>query len=100
MRVIGVDDNQNLIFRKATNDDLTVYEDKGKYYLPHNKAYLGVSSSAADVLHVKGSSGIETISTEVAPVKEGTYTLSGQRVADEPTRPGIYIRNGKKIIIK
>lgn len=100
MRVIGIDDNKNLIFRKATNDDLTVYEDKGKYYLPHNKAYLGVSSSAADVLHVKGSSGIETISTEVAPVKEGTYTLSGQRVADEPTRPGIYIRNGKKIIIK
>lgn len=100
MRVLGVNEKGFLAFRKATAEDLTIDTKENKWYLPHNKAYLGVASTAADLLTEKNAAGIETISTEVAPVKEGTYTLSGQRVADEPTRPGIYIRNGKKIIIK
>ena len=34
-------------------------------------------------------------------VREGTYTLGGQRIPDTHNlRPGIYIRNGKKIIIR
>ena len=31
---------------------------------------------------------------------EGFYTLNGQRINGTPVRPGIYIRNGQKIIIK
>ncbi len=28
------------------------------------------------------------------------YTLSGSRLPDKPTEPGIYINNGRKIVIK
>jgi hypothetical protein len=34
-------------------------------------------------------------------VNNGTYTLSGQRVNDNGSLPaGVYIKNGKKVIIK
>ena len=99
MRVLGVNEKGFLAFRKATAEDMTV-DKNNKWYLPHNKAYLGVSATAADVLTEKNAAGIRNINTIEETVKEGTYNLSGQRVADEPTRPGIYIRNGKKIIIK
>ena len=33
--------------------------------------------------------------------KEGIYTLTGTRLPDNaPLRPGIYIKDGKKIVIK
>ena len=49
-----------------------------------------------------GSTGIETITT-VAPrptAKEGWYTLDGRRLQSAPTTKGLYIVNGKKVIIK
>ena len=42
--------------------------------------------------------GIETLKAAV-PVVEGIYTLSGQRLKTAPTK-GIYIQNGKKIVVK
>jgi hypothetical protein len=42
-------------------------------------------------------SGIDAI--KVAPVVEGIYTLSGQKLKTVPTK-GIYIQNGKKIVVK
>jgi hypothetical protein len=41
--------------------------------------------------------GIDAI--KVAPVVEGIYTLSGQKLKTAPTK-GIYIQNGKKIVVK
>jgi hypothetical protein len=41
--------------------------------------------------------GIDAI--KVAPVVEGIYTLSGQKLKTVPTK-GIYIQNGKKIVVK
>jgi hypothetical protein len=97
MRVLGVDDNDNLVFHVAPTSYLT----EGKY-LPHNKAYLFVSSSAAETLYEKGGTGINEIqiNTEVETAKEGTFNLKGQRVNEEITTPGVYIQNGKKVIIK
>ena len=43
-------------------------------------------------------SGIENVEA-VAPVKMGTYDLFGRRI-DAATAPGIYIVNGKKVLIK
>ena len=53
MRVLGVDENKQLVFQVAPESYL-----KNGAYLPHNKCYLGVSTSAADVLHVKGTTSI------------------------------------------
>lgn len=96
MRVIGIE-NGKLAFVKASKDYLT----EGKY-LPHNKVYLEVSKSAASTLtNGDPSSGIETVMQEMGTRDEGTYTLEGVRLPEGATpRPGIYIRNGKKVVIK
>mgnify|MGYP006988838991 CR=1 FL=1 len=38
----------------------------------------------------------------VAPARqqEGWYTLGGQRLDSAPTRSGIYILNGKKVVVR
>lgn len=45
-----------------------------------------------------GVTGIENI--VAAPVKKGTYTLSGVRVSSTNLPAGIYIVNGKKVLVK
>lgn len=73
-----------------------------------NKAYLPMSASAGSKMSMvfavedDGESG-ETTGIAVVNTKRGEdntyYTLSGVKV-DRPTKSGIYIKNGKKIIIK
>ena len=56
-----------------------------------------------ELSNVKVEVGVPSGISQVAPeraVMPGTYTLQGIRVDDSCLRPGIYIRNGKKIIIK
>ena len=47
------------------------------------------------------STGIQPIRMEngTAPA-EGTYDLSGRRIQGQPTQKGVYIQNGKKVVIK
>lgn len=94
MRVLGTSGGY-LAFVKADSKYLT-----GGSYLPHNKCYLTVSSSAASTLTETTTLGINSVEAE-PEVKEGTYTLTGQKIPDGVTpRPGIYIKNGKKVVIK
>ena len=44
------------------------------------------------------TTGIHTLNHQIAD-KEGYYTLQGIRV-NKPTTAGIYIHNGKKIVVK
>jgi hypothetical protein len=43
--------------------------------------------------------GIQTVGADL-DTNEVTYDLSGRRIGAQPTRPGIYIKNGKKIAVK
>lgn len=45
-------------------------------------------------------SAISTLRADTAPAADGTYTLDGRRLTGKPTAKGLYIVNGKKIIIK
>ena len=45
-------------------------------------------------------SAISTLRADTAPAADGTYTLDGRRLKGKPTAKGLYIVNGKKIIIK
>ena len=95
MRVIGKS-NGKLAFIKASASDLV-----DSKYLRANKAYLVVGSDASSVMTEDGT-GISTIKNNETPNDvEGTYTLTGVRIPEGVTpQPGIYIRNGKKIVIK
>lgn len=77
----------------------------GKVYM-ENPNYDAPSPSPAPAnLRIAwgNSTGIETVHSEGLTVNEQSdrwYTLDGRRLSDKPTTKGLYIVNGKKIVIK
>lgn len=76
--------------------------DGGYTFQANNKAVLAVptpASGAKDFIEVNGgATSISTIDNSQFTI-DSCYDLSGRRVA-QPTQKGIYIVNGKKIVIK
>jgi hypothetical protein len=98
MRILGLNDKGELAFIANPSTD-RLYKD---LFLMANKAYLKVSPKDADVMTIDGYT-LDAINKVKAESKEptGIYTLTGNRIPDGATlRPGIYIQNGKKRIIK
>ena len=46
------------------------------------------------------ATGIQEVSAKKAETKTGVYTLDGRRVNADNLRPGLYIVNGRKVVIK
>ena len=49
------------------------------------------------------ASGIESLTPDAAPKPQAAdhwFTLDGRRLQAKPTAPGIYVNNGKKVVIK
>ena len=54
------------------------------------------------------TTGIKCLSPDPSPEGEGNlkgegsgyFTLDGRRISGKPTKPGLYIVNGKKVVIK
>ena len=69
-------------------------------------AYIETPASAgAPTIYVEDIDGsvtaISTINAEgVAVEKDGWYTVNGMKLESAPTQKGVYIRNGKKFVIK
>ena len=96
MRVLGLSDKGELAFIANPPVD-RLYKEQ---YLMGNKAYLKVHSGDADVMTHGNYSAINTIKTD-DNTKTGIYTLTGVRLPDGVTpHAGIYVKNGKKVIIK
>ena len=79
------------VFRQST----------GVGYLDANKAYLDISGAEArqySIVFDNETTGIAEMKTMRNVENDNFYNLSGQRVA-QPTR-GLYIVNGKKVVIK
>ena len=68
--------------------------------LTAGKVYLQGASSAREFLGFGDVTGIESLTPDPSPKGEGSeyYNLAGQRVA-QPTK-GLYIVNGRKVVIK
>ena len=43
---------------------------------------------------------VNTTGTAVRPTIQGTYSLSGVRMDSKSLKPGLYIVNGKKVLVK
>lgn len=57
------------------------------------------------IVRIVGSNGevtkIGTLDTHTGELSfDGWYTLTGRKLSDKPTQKGIYINNGKKIVVK
>lgn len=84
--------------------------DEAAAKLGAHKAYLqvpGNDSPAKNFFFISAIMGGET--TDVAlPLAEATnrvgapayYTLGGQRLKGRPTQPGVYVVNGRKVVIR
>jgi len=88
-----------------TTDGKLAFVKSNIKYLPANKAYLTVTSSAPDVLTVvtqeeyeQMTTGIEEMTSPVSNGQKVIYDLQGRRIT-APSK-GLYIVNGKKMVIK
>lgn len=106
MRVLGLSDDGKLAF-VANPAPERLYkgyiENNRTYgYLMANKAYLKVDANDEEVMTLGGYTpeAINGVKTN-NKAKTGIYTLTGVRLPDGINPPaGIYIKNGKKVIIK
>ena len=95
MRLLGLNDKGELAFI-ANPPVERLYKEES---LMANKAYLIVNLGDADVMTIDGYNGIDKVKTD--KTKSGIYTLMGARLPEGMSlKAGIYIQNGKKIIIK
>ena len=90
---------------QQTGNDYLFYRVEQSGTLAANKAYLELTHSSAAKQFIVMSfdetpTGIHTPQGAVEPSDGAYYTLQGVRVNGCPTRPGLYIHNGKKVIVK
>ena len=75
---------------------------KGKFYL-ENPDY-NTSAHSRSVLSITSGNvtGINTfqLSDTDSQIPDIWYTIGGQKLHKKPTRKGIYLQNGKKVVIK
>jgi hypothetical protein len=95
--------------KKVVNEEqrFGFFEYKGTY-MPARKAYLLLPGNAAPGLKMVFGETTPLLSPEgedgeASPRRGlvgGWYTLSGTRLNAKPTQKGLYINNGKKVVIK
>jgi hypothetical protein len=75
------------------------YKVKNTVTIPAGKCYLNTAAGAPDFLGFGGdATGIDEVRGKTEEVRGEFYNLAGQRVA-QPTK-GLYIVNGKKVVMK
>ena len=76
--------------------------------IPANRGYLVVAASAVNagsapqlsITIGDDTTGIGSVDCDsVATDNDEWYTLDGQKLQQAPTRKGLYIKNGKKVVI-
>lgn len=86
-----------LAFVKASDDRLI-----NGTYIEHNRGYIAVSANADDdIIEATDDISNSIKSIEQVETEKGIYTLTGQKIPEgTKPRPGIYIKDGKKMVIK
>ena len=87
-------------------DDFGFFEYTGDY-MPARKAYLLVNSGAAQVKGLtmvfdgsEDATSIQNSKIKIQNEEAGWYSLNGRKLDGKPTAKGIFIHNGKKVVVK
>lgn len=89
--------NEGIIFNNAQNasDEKKVQTDDLEF---QNTGYYTLNGMWKNVL--KEVTGIQAITTTHSNTDTQWYNLNGSRFSEKPTRKGIYIHQGKKVVIR
>ena len=88
----------DVVFAKAKLTDGSFLNNANKAYLPATKLTTGSNAPYYSFRFGEGTTGISEVKGENGEVK-AIFDLTGRRV-EEITAPGIYIVNGKKVLVK
>ena len=93
----------------ASTEDLTNYAFNGKAFVfvkndlsvSANKAWLAIPTSTARQISIvfEDATGVNAVESGKLKV-ESFYDLSGRKLDKMPTKKGVYILNGRKVVIK
>lgn len=90
---------QNIVLEFNSTDDLKVLEDEKPKTSNAAAKRLGIAFDDSGVNDLPTS--IDEIDVDIAlPEDSRIYTVNGTRVAADRLKKGIYIQNGKKIVVK
>ena len=92
----------------SVGEGYTLYKDEfvmvSSGTLPAGIAFLPAGGVSARALSIPGTdsqtTGIDGMTTSDSEGKEEWYTLDGKRLDGKPSQKGLYLRNGKKVVIK
>ena len=90
-----------------TEDHIQFNKYRATHVMPALKAYITAKEgvSAAPHIFIEEPDGTTTAISTInadgeAVAKDGWFTLNGMRLEGAPTEKGVYINNGKKVVIK
>ena len=74
-------------------------------YMPANKAFLALGSGSSAPLRMviddeEETTGVASMADGIDNMSDEWYTLDGRKLNGKPTAKGLYIVNGKKVMIK
>ncbi len=74
-------------------------------YMPANKAFLALGSGSSAPLRMvidddEETTGVASMADGIDNMSDEWYTLDGRKLNSKPTTKGMYIVNGKKVMIK
>ena len=96
--------NTIYVMGNTTKNGFGFHKYKGEY-MPANKAFLALGSGSSAPLRMviddeEETTGVASMADGIDDMSDEWYTLDGRKLNSKPTTKGLYIVNGKKVMIK
>ena len=98
------DEDKNILLLGVKDDMSTLYYPQSGASIGAQRAYFeiagGAEVKAFNLNFDGGDTGIEEIVNGKLPIDNSWYSLDGRKLSDKPSRAGVYINKGKRVVIK
>ena len=102
-RATAVPTDQGTIYTLSVEDDVLAFVKFTGEELQARRAYMGINdaSGAPIPVSIEDATGVEEVEKSVVGFEnDGWFTLDGRKIEGRPTVPGVYINNGRKVLVK
>ena len=91
---------QDATYDSVENANVTIKQGTGVTISPFRAFFTGITDIEAKAFFTGVTTGITGVKTANDVLNGTVYTISGQRVNAKSLAPGLYIMNGKKVVVK